>query len=170
MIRASGSCARRAYVLESKLEPAIADFTRAAELRFADAGVLVERGFAYLGVNNAPRALADAERALTLDTKSAQAYNLRGAAVRATGNPSKAVDDYTRAIDLDARLEYYFQRASTFQLLGDHQHALVDFNRALEFSPDQPHLYFARAQSKAALGDAEGSKQDILTGRKIDGW
>ena len=160
----------RTYILQSKPEQAIADFTRLTQLRPADAGALVERGFALLSINDSARALADAERALTLNPKLAQAYNLRGAAERATGNPPKAVEDYTRAIDLEATLEYYFQRASTYQLLGDHQRALADFNKAVEFSPDQPHLYFARAQSKAALGDVEGSKKDILTGRKIDGW
>ncbi len=160
----------RTYVLQTKPEQAIADYTRAAEMRPADPAVLVERGFAYLGKRDATRALADAEHALKLNGQLAQAYSLRAAAERVTGNWTKAIDDYTEAIKFDARLEYYVQRASTYQSLGRHALALADFNRALEFEPGQPTFYFARAQSRAALGDIEGSKKDILTGRKIDGW
>jgi tetratricopeptide (TPR) repeat protein len=105
-----------------------------------------------------------------LNNKLARAYNLRATAVRATGDPSKALADFSRAVELDPNLDNYFQRAATYQLLNDHKRAVADFDQALALAPDQPHTYYARAQSRAAIGDVKGAQEDIRTGRKIDGW
>jgi tetratricopeptide (TPR) repeat protein len=160
----------RAYVAVGKPDSAIPDFTRVAALQPSEGAVLVDRGFAYLDKKDWARAMADASRALALNDKLARAYNLRATAERATGNPGKAVEDFTRAVELDPNLDNYFQRAATYQLLNDHQRAVADFNQAVALSPDQPHTYFARAESRAALGDVKGAQEDIRAGRKIDGW
>jgi tetratricopeptide (TPR) repeat protein len=132
--------------------------------------VLVDRGFAYLDKKDWARAIADASRALELNGKLASAYNLRATAVRATGDAARALEDYSRAVELDPNLDNYFQRAATYQLLNDHKRAVADFDQALALAPDQPHTYFARAQSRAAIGDLNGAQNDIRAGRKIDGW
>jgi lipoprotein NlpI len=67
-------------------------------------------------------------------------------------------------------LDNYFQRASTYQLVGEHKLAIADFDQAVALSPDQPHTYFARAESRMAVGDNLGAREDIRIGRKIDGW
>lgn len=64
----------------------------------------------------------------------------------------------------------HFQRASTYQLLGDHRRAIADFDKALSDDPQEPHIRYARAESRAALGDNEGARADISAGRKIDGF
>ena len=46
----------------------------------------------------------------------------------------------------------------------------ADFTKALEEDPQQPHTYFARAESRSAMGDSAGAKADITAGRKLDGW
>jgi tetratricopeptide (TPR) repeat protein len=160
----------RAYMGVGKPAEAISDFTKVAALQPSEATVLVDRGFAYLDEKDWARAIADASRALELNNKLARAYNLRATAVRATGDAAKAVEDLSRAVELDPNLDNYFQRAATYQLLNDHQRAVADFDQALALAPDQPYAYFARAQSRAALGDSTGAQEDIRAGRKIDGW
>ncbi|HEV2201190.1 MAG TPA: tetratricopeptide repeat protein [Bryobacteraceae bacterium] len=160
----------RAYVAVGKPDEAIPDFTKVAVLRPADATVLVDRGFAYLDKKDWAKARADASRALEMNGKLARAYNLRATAVRATGGVAEALEDYSRAVELDPNLDNYFQRAATYQLLNEHQRAVADFDQALALAPDQPHTYYARAQSRAAIGDAKGAQEDIRAGRKIDGW
>jgi len=160
----------KAYLAETKPDAAIEDFTKLAQMRPADPDPLVERGFAYLDKKDYARASADAGRALALNPRVGRAYNLRATALRATGDLQKALADFTRAVELEPNLDNYFQRASTYQLLGQHKLAVADFDQAVGFVPDQPHTYFARAQSKAAIGDTAGAKEDIQTGRKIEGW
>ncbi len=160
----------RAYVALSKLDPAVADFTRVIQMHPDDPAALVERGFVYLDEKDYAHATADANAAIAINSRLARAYNLRGTAVRALGDPQKAVADFTRAVSLQPNLDNYFQRASTYQLLDQHALALADFDRAMEYGPDEPHLFFARAESRAALGDVRGAREDIQAGRKLDGW
>ena len=159
----------RAYVAQSNPDQAIRDFTRVSELQ-PDALALTERGFARLDKKDYANAITDADRAIALDPKLARAYNLRGTAHRSAGDLPKAVDDFTKALQLEPNLDNYFQRASTYQRLGEHPLAIVDFTKALEEDPQQPHIYFARAESRSAVGDNAGAKEDIAAGRKIDGW
>jgi tetratricopeptide (TPR) repeat protein len=160
----------RTYMAQSNLDEAIRDFTRVSVLKPRDALALAERGFASLEKKDYASAIADADRAIALDPKLAKAYNLRGVAHRSVGDPRKAVDDFTKALERDPNLDNYFQRAATYQQLGQHELAIADFTSALEEDPQEPHTYFARAESRSAVGDAAGARADIATGRKIDGW
>jgi tetratricopeptide (TPR) repeat protein len=160
----------RAYVAQSDRDMAIRDFSRVAELQPRDASVLVERGLVHMDQKDYATAVADADRAVAIDPKSARAYNLRATARRAAGDPRRAIEDFTRAVEREPNLDNYFQRAATFQLLGEHKLALADFDKAIAEDPQQPHIYYARAQSRAALGDSAGAQADLLAGRKIDGF
>jgi tetratricopeptide (TPR) repeat protein len=160
----------RAYVAESNSDLAIRDFSRVAKLEPHDASALAERGFAHLEKKDYANAVADADRALAQDPNLGRAYNLRATARRSQGNLRPALDDFTRAVELDPNLDNYFQRAATYQQLGEHELAIADFGRALDEDPQSPHTYFARAESRAAVGDSAGARTDISAGRKIDGW
>ena len=160
----------RVYVAEYSPDPAIKDFSKLIELKPNDAGALVERGLARLDKKDYQNAIADADRAIALDPKLGRAYNLRATARRAAGDPARALADFTRAVELEPGLENYFQRATTYQQMNQHKLAVADFDNAVAIDPQQPHIYFARALSRAALGDSAGAKQDIEAGRRIDGW
>jgi tetratricopeptide (TPR) repeat protein len=160
----------RAYVALYNPQPAIRDFSKLAELLPRDATALVERGSARLDMKDYASAIKDADGAIGIDPELGRAYNLRATARRASGDPKGAVADFSKAVELDPSLDNYFQRAATYQLLGEHELAIADFNKAVAFDPQQPHLYFARAESKAAVGDTAGAQEDIRTGRKLDGW
>ena len=160
----------RAYVAQSDAAMAIRDFSRVSELQPRDAAILAERGFVQLDQKDYPAAIADADRAIALDSKLARAYNLRASARRATGDSRRAIEDFTKAIALEPNLDNYFQRASTYQKLGEHILAVADFDQALAEDPQQPHIYYARARSRAALGDNAGAQADLLAGRKMDGF
>jgi tetratricopeptide (TPR) repeat protein len=159
----------RAYVAMAKTENAVQDFTRVIEMRPSDRHAFVERGFAYMEMKDHQSALADANRALTVDAKFAPAYNLRGQVVRAMGDPAKAVEDFTRAVALDPNQDNYYQRGATYQMLGQHRSAIADFDQVIAFDPGSPAGYFARAESRRAVGDLAGAKADHLLGRTIDG-
>ena len=51
---------------------------------------------------------------------------------------------------------------------GDHRRALLDFDAVIRFKPDIAHTYFARAQSRRALGDEAGARSDHKMGRYLD--
>jgi tetratricopeptide (TPR) repeat protein len=160
----------KSYVAASKVDEGIDDFSHFLALRPADAEAFTDRGFAYVGKKDWAKAAADANHALELNAKLGRAYTLRATVNRETGNLQKAIEDFTHAIEVEPNLDNYFQRASTYQLLGEAKLAAQDLDRAVEFSPDQTNLYFARARSRAAAGDLKGAKEDIQYARKIEGW
>jgi tetratricopeptide (TPR) repeat protein len=160
----------RAFVSIGQPDNGIPDFTKVMTLDPSEPTVFVQRGFAYLDEKEWNRAMADAAHALALNRNLAWAYNLRASAVRSAGDPVKALEDFSQAVKLEPNLDNYFQRAATYQLLNDHRRAVEDLTQALLSWPHDPHLYFARAHSRAALGDSRGALEDIRAGRKIEGW
>jgi tetratricopeptide (TPR) repeat protein len=158
----------RAYVREYKTEPAIDDFTRVLDLRSNDTQALLNRALAYMDLNDYRSAIADADTALRIDPTLSQAYNVRGMAVRTLGDWRKALQDFTRAVEIDPNIDNYYQRASTYQLLGEHRLGIDDLNQVIKFLPDGSPAYFARARSRQAIGDLRGARADHRRGILIE--
>ncbi|HML16413.1 MAG TPA: tetratricopeptide repeat protein [Bryobacteraceae bacterium] len=159
----------RALVADSKPERAIEDFNKLIALRPSDPQGFIDRGTAYLGMKEYPSVIADANQVIQLDPKLAAGYDLRGLGVRGLGDPRKALEDFNRAVELSPRPENYYDRGVTYQALGEHELAIADFTQVIEFHPDLASGYFARAESRRAIGDTKGAAQDHLQGRILDG-
>lgn len=159
----------RANMAYGHIDAAIADFAKTLELRPKDGEALVARAECWLNVKDYQATVADASRAIGIDSRLAKAYNLRGVARREMGDPDKALEDLTRAVTLAPRPENYFERAATYQLLGEHWLALADLDNLIALAPDAAPSYFARARSREAVGDLAGAEQDRDRGRILDG-
>ena len=159
----------RSYVELADTDKAIRDFTKVIELRPSDPTGWIARGDAYLELNNFQAAIADASQAIAVDWKAADAYALRGSALRRSGDPKKAADDFSVAVTLDPTPKNYFERGSTYQILGEHDRAIADFDHVIEVIPDLATAFFARAESRRALGDVAGARKDHQQGRILDG-
>jgi tetratricopeptide (TPR) repeat protein len=159
----------KAYVGNAQPDRALRDFSKYIELRPSDPAGWVERGRAYLDLNRFQEAIADASQAIAANPMLAAAYNLRGSAIRKAGDPNKALDDFNKAVALEPDADNYYQRGATYQLTGEHRRAIDDFTQVIEMIPDMGHAYFARAESRRAIGDAEGARKDHLQGRILDG-
>ena len=159
----------KSYVGNAEPEKALLDFSKVIELRPSDPTGWVERGAAYLELNKFEAAIDDASQAIAVNSKQAPAYNLRGSAIRKRGDPTKALEDFNRAVALDPSADNYYQRGATYQLLGEHPLAIADFTRVIEMIPDLGHAFFARAESRRAIGDLAGAQRDHRQGRILDG-
>jgi tetratricopeptide (TPR) repeat protein len=159
----------RAYAGDGKIDRAIADFGKAIEKRSGDTQALLGRGRCWLELKDFRAAIADADRAIALDSRLSAGYNLRGVAVRGLGDAQRAIPDLTRAIELSPDSFNYYQRGATYQVLGEHRLALEDFDQMIAIQPDAASAYFARAESRLAVGDVRGAEQDRTQGRILDG-
>jgi tetratricopeptide (TPR) repeat protein len=75
--------------------------------------------------------------------------------------PLQAESYLTRAIDtgiMDAR--FYYSRGTVRSALDKMNLALADLAMSLDINPDQPDLYFRRAQLRLDQGDTEGACHD----------
>jgi tetratricopeptide (TPR) repeat protein len=159
----------KSYVGNAEPDQALRDFSKVIELRPSDPIGWIERGFAYLELNNFQAAIADASQAISLNPHQASAYNLRGSAIRKNGDPRKALDDFNHAVELEPSADNYYQRGATYQLVGEHRLAIEDFTQVIDRIPDLGNAFFSRAQSRRAIGDIAGAKNDHRQGRILDG-
>jgi tetratricopeptide (TPR) repeat protein len=159
----------RSYVGDANPEMALPNFTKAIELRPSNPEAWVERGAAYLELNNFRAAISDASQAISLNPVQASAYTLRGAAVRKSGDPKKALEDFNRAVELAPIANNFYERGATYQMLEEHRLAIADFGQVIAIIPDLASPFFARAESRRALGDFEAAERDHRQGRILDG-
>ncbi len=158
----------RAYAAMNRPEAAILDFTKVTQLQPGSAVAFVERAAVHLGAEEYPAVIADCSEALRRDPELSYAYMLRGMAWRETDKLSRSLEDFDHAVELAPTMETYFQRAVTYQSLGEHPKAVADLNQVVSFVPSSPMGYRARARSREAMGDAPGASSDRETASQLE--
>ena len=102
--------------------------------RFAPA--FINRGLAYMALNEPTKAVHDFNQAIRLDSKNAATYFKRGVAYSQMGQYQDAADSYTQAIRLDPKYaEAYFNRSLANRSLGDTSQAEKDRAAAVKINP-----------------------------------
>ena len=118
-------------------DSAIADYTKAIELKPDFAAAFDKRGNAKSDKGDLDGALADYTKAIELKPDFAGAYNNRSNAKQANGDLAGAIADCSKAIELkpDYALAYC-NRGIVEEAKGDLGGALADYNKAIELKPD----------------------------------
>ena len=151
-----------------RLDLAVQDFSKVMRLQPQGAEAYVERAAVRLDQEDYPGVISDCGEALKRDSRIAAAYSLRGRALGHTGSPERALEDLNRAVELAPDQSNHFQRAAVYQALGQHKLALKDLDEVIALRPDGAQAYFARAQSRRAMGDIAGANQDRKQGLLLD--
>ncbi|MBK9329090.1 MAG: tetratricopeptide repeat protein [Sphingobacteriales bacterium] len=53
--------------------------------------------------------------------------------------------------------DIYFNRGVVKEKIGDHESAILDFNKAIEYNPTLGEAYFKRGLAKDNMGDYSGA-------------
>jgi tetratricopeptide (TPR) repeat protein len=138
---------------------AIEKFTRAVSI-YETGEAYLERGSAHQYLNEIDLALADFDKATTVDPNLARGYSAKGAIYRDRKDFRRAIEELTKAVELDPTLDAYYQRAQTYEALGEFRKAIEDYDAAIVIARDAPQVYRARSLAKRNLGDMEGSEAD----------
>jgi tetratricopeptide (TPR) repeat protein len=147
---------------------AIVGFTRAIHTWPQLADAYVERGIAHHYLKEDELALADFDAALQINSSLPRAYAARASIYRDRGDVNRAMDEYGKSIQASPTVDAFFGRGQIYEKLGQHQEAISDYDRAIEYLRNAPHVYRARAFAKANMGDAEGAKSDRDLARSFE--
>lgn len=158
----------RANEALGQTEPAVLDFTKVIQLQPASTDAFIRRAAIRLRTHDYPAVVADCGEAISRNPKLTYAYTLRGMAFREMGNLPRSLEDFNHAVELAPGLDTYFQRATTYQAMGDHAKALADLDQVVSLFPTSPMGYLARAKSREAMGDVAGARSDRETGRRLE--
>src|ERR1017187_4010260 len=140
------------------LDGAIADFTKAIELR-PDLAISFEyRGKAKQAKGDLDGAIADFTKAIELKPDDAVAYSNRGFAKQAKSDLDGAIADNTKAIELrpDLAISYKYRGEARYAK-GDAEGANADYAKAGQLEPNLVPAYGAAAGSRSSsyLNDAQ---------------
>lgn len=143
------------------LAGAIADFTRALQLKPDETDVYNNRGYAKRRQGDLDGAMADFNKAIELKPNELLGYYNRAAAKKDKGDFDGAIADLTKVIELKPdEASAYTNRGAAKKDKGDLDGAVADFTQAIELKPDNVIAYESRSQVKRARGDADGANAD----------
>jgi len=126
-----------AYFDQGKYEKAIADFSRAIELKRDYADGYYNRGLAYQKKREYSKSVVDYTEAIKINPGYLKAYINRGQVYSANGDHENALPDFRRAIEI-APLDTagYFNLAYLYLALGKKEEAAAVYEKLLEINPD----------------------------------
>lgn len=166
-----------AYLEKSKLDDALADFSKAVQLNPQTAyNPLIGRASVYAKKREYERAIEDFSAAILIDPVSPKAYYYRANAHRDRGDHEAALKDYNKALSLpvaDAKLRvsYRYDRGLAFLWQGGTDTkkldlAVADFDETLRLNPKYGLAYVARAEAyylmKGKLDEALADANEAL--------
>jgi tetratricopeptide (TPR) repeat protein/S1-C subfamily serine protease len=161
-------------LLTKKKEPgnAVTSFTDALNCQpnqVIQVASYLQRGRAYLQLDQFELALHDLNEAIRLNPKSAHAYKFRGDVNLARQEIDAAITDYQTAVKLDARqAEFHFEYAKALAAKRDHRGALRSLDAAINLAPSFADAYLRRAAAHSELGDSARSEADIRKAAELN--
>ncbi len=137
-----------------RFDEAIADYTRAIELRPAVAENYFYRGETYMHVGEVQLAKRDFERALGLNPQMSAPLGELAYIYATNGDTRKAIEYANRALEYNERnWRAYYSRGLAFFALGDFETALADGKSALEWGCADAYQLIGDCYDKLGLRD-----------------
>lgn len=117
-------------------EDAVANYTKAIELRSDFSSAYNNRGVAYDALGQDEKAIADYEKAIELRPDYADAYNNRGATYYRMAKHKEAIADYTQVLKLRPNdADAYYNRSLAYRAVGQDEKAEADHAQAVKLDP-----------------------------------
>jgi tetratricopeptide (TPR) repeat protein len=121
-----------AYEAKGLLDQAIADYSKAIEIKPRYDGAYVNRGNAYKAKGLLVRAIADYNKAIELNLKNDKAYYNRGTVYKAKGLFEQAMDDFNKTIELNPNKDItYYNIACLYALRKKAQESCLWLQKAI---------------------------------------
>lgn len=152
------------------LEEAIADFTKAIDLKLYLSGdAYINRGIAYEQQSLFREAIDDYTKAIKLKPDDIDAYYNRGGILAEQLLFSEAINDYTRAIELNPHFaKAYNDRGFTYFELGQFSQAIEDCIKAKEIEPDFAAAYHSLGEIYLKTNDIKLSLENYTKAIELD--
>jgi serine/threonine-protein kinase len=151
----------RHHLGSRRQEQAVADYSRAIELRPDLWLPRLLRSTAFADLGRLEDAIRDCDAAITIAPGEAPIYYNRAIHRSNSGDEKGAIADYDRAIRLVPEYQMaWSNRASLREKQGDHVGARDDYDKALELDPLDVISYCGRGYLRKKTGDEEGALAD----------
>jgi len=148
----------RTFDNQGQYELAIADYTKAIEIKPHHAYAYYNRGLIFKRQSKYDLAIVDNNKAIEINPGFVKAYNNRGNVFQEQGRYELAIADYNKALEINPDYaEAYNNRGNVFQRQGQYDLAITDYNKAIEINPDFALTYYNRSKAYQAKGNSLNS-------------
>ena len=129
--------------------------------------VLVNKGYALIGLERYDEAIAVYESALQLEPNNSMVLNNLGNLLSELGQPERALELYNRALEMEpGKSTTLFNKGNALIRLGRYEEAIEVFDHALETDPDNIVILNNKACTLRDLGRLEEAL--VVYGRALD--
>ena len=170
------------YGRQGNYDAAIAELTRAIELKPKSSMAYWNRGIAYYYKKNLDQAISDYTKAIKLDRNSIEAYYERSRAYAEKGAYSQASSDLQKVLELDPEnIPALNAQGNIFAKQGVYKAALMSYAQVILIEPNNAEAYYNRAvatfnwseeTAEVSGKDYDGAWEDVhkaeSLGYKID--
>lgn len=155
---------------QGDFQGAIQEYTNAIKINPKRGALFLQRGLAFLELENFNKALGDFNSAYELDKGNKVAILVcRGRAFAGLKKYDLSLADLNEAIKEDAKFVLaYISRADTYLNMGDDEKALDDLEHALSLDPKQARAYFLRARYYKHKNKSDEALKDFDTAISLD--
>jgi tetratricopeptide (TPR) repeat protein len=141
---------------------AIEQLTQVVQKNPKNAEAYYNLGLAHNYLESYDQGIVNLSKAIELKPYMAEAYGERAIAyMGGSHNYQKALEDFSSGIKIKPEVpEFYTGRGKLYMSLNDGEHALADFNKAIELDPKRATVYFTRAVILCIQGIQDKGKAD----------
>jgi serine/threonine protein kinase len=134
---------------------------------------LTDEGFSLARQNQWRLAMQKYQKAIEVDPVYARAHANLGFAFNRLGQFEQGIEHLNKAIsqaDDDPGLLHrsYDNRGFARSNLKDYEGAIADFTRSIEYNPNNPRVYYHRAESHAQADNYEEAYSDVQMALRLD--
>lgn len=157
------------YLYSGEYDKAIADFSRAIQLRQHYADAYNNRGTAYFLRSNYEKALADFTQALKYNPNHKKAYYNLGTLFLNRGEIDKAIEMFNIALQFDPGYgEAYNNRGTAFMRKQETAKAIADYSSAIKLNPNWAEVYYNRGVAFAQQRDYTQALDDFSRALRLN--
>ncbi|MCX5830998.1 MAG: tetratricopeptide repeat protein [Deltaproteobacteria bacterium] len=157
------------YLYMKKSVNAIEDGNKAIELNPNNAYAYLHRGDAYRNIGSYEEAFKDYQKTIEITPANPNVYHSRGYAYFLRKKYDDALRDMNKALDLNkdpvtplfSPVTALYLRGLVCNQLKDHEGAIRDFSKVIEFEADNAGAYYQRSLSYKQIGKADESASDL---------
>lgn len=155
------------YSLTNQFAKAVESYTIALERMPDDYRLYGERGAAKAELGMYSEALADADISVQKQPKNYRGYLNRGYVKMRMDKYAEAVEDLSTSLAVQKSEKGYEHRGMAYALLRKNDAALQDFEKALEYNPNNPLVLYYQGEVLLSTGQQEKACKSFIKSKQL---
>lgn len=158
----------KTYFDSGRTDLAIAEYTKAINMKDPEAEFFVNRGAAYGSKGNLNASLEDLNSGIAIDPEFANAYLNRSLVHNSLQEYEKALADHDKYLNLKPyNADIWYEKGITHHRLGNPTEAIKSLSRAIELKNTQPVFYVERGKIYLNSGNKAQALLDFQQAQRM---